>query len=31
LAGIQVDQDALRNGIFTLVHARGLFPTVWRS
>jgi type VI secretion system protein ImpJ len=25
LAGIQVDQDALRNGIFTLVHARGLF------
>jgi type VI secretion system protein ImpJ len=26
LSGIQVDQDALRNGIFTLVHARGLFP-----
>lgn len=26
LAGIQVDHDALRNGIFTLVHARGLFP-----
>ncbi|MBE7542118.1 MAG: type VI secretion system baseplate subunit TssK [Bryobacteraceae bacterium] len=25
LSGIQVDQDALRNGIFTLVHARGLF------
>lgn len=25
LAGIQVDNDALRNGIFTLVHARGLF------
>lgn len=25
LAGIQVDSDALRNGIFTLVHARGLF------
>lgn len=25
LAGVQVDQDALRNGIFTLVHARGLF------
>lgn len=25
LAGIQVDTDALRNGIFTLVHARGLF------
>lgn len=26
LSGIQVDHDALRNGIFTLVHARGLFP-----
>lgn len=25
VAGIQVDNDALRNGIFTLVHARGLF------
>jgi type VI secretion system protein ImpJ len=26
LSGIQVDHDALRNGIFSLVHARGLFP-----
>lgn len=26
LAGVQVDADALRNGMFSLVHARGIFP-----
>lgn len=26
LAGIQLDGDALRNGLLTLIHARGMFP-----
>lgn len=26
LAGIQVDVDALRNGVFSVIHARGIFP-----
>lgn len=26
LAGVQVDVDALRNGMFSLVHARGILP-----
>lgn len=26
LAGVQVDVDALRNGMFSVIHARGIFP-----
>ena len=30
-AGLQFDNDALRNGTLALTHARGLFQTDWPS